>query len=170
MGSPKNEAERKSDEGPQHKVNLQPFLMSRYPITQDQYQAIMGPTDGSSWESGGNSNVRVLRGGCWFNNSGLCRSAGRNCYNAENLNFNWGFRFISSSPEVSGFCSQDSSTFYFSPFSFFPFSSFESRFSGSKFFFKFRVVMVQAIDKKAKLPKFEVGWSSERNPTFSQWQ
>ena len=61
------------------------------------------PTDGSSWESGGNSNVRVLRGGCWFNNSGLCRSAGRNCYNAENLNFNWGFRFISSSPEVSGF-------------------------------------------------------------------
>ncbi|MDE5082400.1 MAG: SUMF1/EgtB/PvdO family nonheme iron enzyme [Trichodesmium sp. St18_bin1] len=105
MGSPKNEAERKSDEGPQHKVNLQPFLMSRYPITQDQYQAIMGPTDGSSWESGGNSNVRVLRGGCWFNNSGLCRSAGRNCYNAENLNFNWGFRFISSSPEVSGFCS-----------------------------------------------------------------
>jgi Uncharacterized conserved protein len=103
MGSPKNEAERKSDEGPQHKVNLQPFLMSRYPITQDQYQAIMGPTDGSSWESGGNSNVRVLRGGCWFNNSGLCRSAGRNCYNAENLNFNWGFRFISSSPEVSGF-------------------------------------------------------------------
>ena len=202
MGSPKNEAERKSDEGPQHKVNLQPFLMSRYPITQDQYQAIMGhnpsyfkggnrpveqvswhdatkfcqklssktgkiytlpsesqweyacragtttpfyfgetitselvnydgdypyanapkgkyreettdvgsfppnafglydmhgnvwewcldtwhnnyngaPTDGSSWESAGNSNVRVLRSGSWYNLSRYCRSA-RRAYN-----------------------------------------------------------------------------------------
>ena len=60
--------------------------------------------------------------------------------------------------------------FPFPPFSFFPFSSFESRFSRPKFFFKFRVVMAQAIDKKAKVPKFEVGWASERNPTFSQWQ
>ena len=225
MGSPKNEAERKSDEGPQHKVNLQPFLMSRYPITQDQYQAIMGhnpsyfkggnrpveqvswhdatkfcqklssktgkiytlpsesqweyacragtttpfyfgetitselvnyngdypyanapkgkyreettdvgsfppnafglydmhgnvwewcldtwhnnyngaPTDGSSWESAGNSNVRVLRSGSWYNLSRYCRSA-RRAYNyACHLFKTWGFRFISSSPVVSGF-------------------------------------------------------------------
>ena len=42
MGSPENEAERysiNSDEGPQHQVNLQPFYMSKYSITQDQYQA-----------------------------------------------------------------------------------------------------------------------------------
>jgi formylglycine-generating enzyme required for sulfatase activity len=225
MGSPENEAERDSDEGPQHKVNLQPFLMSRYPITQDQYQAIMGdnpsrfkggnrpvervtwhdatkfcqklssktgkiyrlpsesqweyacragtttpfyfgetitpelvnyngnypyanapkgkyreettdvgsfppnafglydmhgnvwewcldtwhdnyngaPTDGSSWESGGENNKRVLRGGCWNYFSRYCRSAWRNSSNADNLGNNCGFRVISSSPVVSGF-------------------------------------------------------------------
>ena len=27
------------------------------------------PTDGSSWESGGDSNDRLLRGGCWIHNS-----------------------------------------------------------------------------------------------------
>ncbi|NEO53652.1 MAG: formylglycine-generating enzyme family protein [Okeania sp. SIO3B5] len=42
MGSPENEVERHSSESPQHKVTLQPFYMSKYPITQKQYQAIMG--------------------------------------------------------------------------------------------------------------------------------
>ena len=42
MGSPETEAERDDSEGPQHKVTLQPFYMSKYPITQQQYQAIMG--------------------------------------------------------------------------------------------------------------------------------
>ncbi|NEP81952.1 MAG: SUMF1/EgtB/PvdO family nonheme iron enzyme, partial [Okeania sp. SIO3B3] len=42
MGSPENEAERESSESPQHQVTLQPFYMSKYPITQNQYQAIMG--------------------------------------------------------------------------------------------------------------------------------
>jgi len=41
MGSPENETERESDESPQHEVTLQPFYMSKYPITQNQYQAIM---------------------------------------------------------------------------------------------------------------------------------
>ncbi|WP_363267658.1 SUMF1/EgtB/PvdO family nonheme iron enzyme [Okeania sp. SIO2B3] len=35
MGSPKNEAERYSSESPQHQVTLQPFYMSKYPITQN---------------------------------------------------------------------------------------------------------------------------------------
>ncbi|MDY7003032.1 MAG: SUMF1/EgtB/PvdO family nonheme iron enzyme [Cyanobacteriota bacterium] len=42
MGSPENEAERESSESPQHQVSLQPFYMSKYPITQNEYQAIMG--------------------------------------------------------------------------------------------------------------------------------
>ncbi|NEO55123.1 MAG: SUMF1/EgtB/PvdO family nonheme iron enzyme [Okeania sp. SIO3B5] len=42
MGSPENEAERDSNESPQHQVSLQPFYMSKYPITQKQYEAIMG--------------------------------------------------------------------------------------------------------------------------------
>ncbi|MEB3342522.1 formylglycine-generating enzyme family protein, partial [Okeania sp.] len=214
MGSPENEAERKSNEGPQHEVTIQPFYMSKYPITQNQYQTIMGnnpssfkggsrpvewvswqnavefcqklsektgkiytlpsesqweyscrtgtttpfyfgetitpelvnydgnypygnapkgkylaettnveafkpnafglydmhgniwewcqdvwhenyngaPTDGSAWEVGGDSNIRVLRGGCWYGYSRSCRSARRNYGNAVILNNNRGFR------------------------------------------------------------------------------
>ncbi|NEQ40695.1 MAG: SUMF1/EgtB/PvdO family nonheme iron enzyme [Okeania sp. SIO3I5] len=42
MGSPENEEGRDEEESPQHQVTLQPFYMSKYPITQNQYQAIMG--------------------------------------------------------------------------------------------------------------------------------
>jgi formylglycine-generating enzyme required for sulfatase activity/tRNA A-37 threonylcarbamoyl transferase component Bud32 len=47
MGSPANEKERYDDEGPQHRVTIQPFWMSKYPITQRQWQAVMGenPSD-----------------------------------------------------------------------------------------------------------------------------
>jgi formylglycine-generating enzyme required for sulfatase activity len=30
------------DEGPQHQVNITPFFMGKYPITQEQYEAVMG--------------------------------------------------------------------------------------------------------------------------------
>jgi len=36
------------------------------------------PSDGRVWESGGNDSRRMLRGGSWFGNSRLCRSALRN--------------------------------------------------------------------------------------------
>ncbi|MCL2932201.1 MAG: bifunctional serine/threonine-protein kinase/formylglycine-generating enzyme family protein [Trichodesmium sp. MAG_R03] len=42
MGSPENEEGREKNESPQHKVLLQPFYMSKYPITEEQYQVIMG--------------------------------------------------------------------------------------------------------------------------------
>ncbi len=42
MGAPKNEIGRSSDEGPQHKVTVKPFLMGKYPITQAQWNAVMG--------------------------------------------------------------------------------------------------------------------------------
>jgi formylglycine-generating enzyme required for sulfatase activity len=42
MGSPENEKGRDDDEGPQHLVTIAPFYMSKYPITQSQYQAVMG--------------------------------------------------------------------------------------------------------------------------------
>jgi formylglycine-generating enzyme required for sulfatase activity len=42
MGSPANEAERDSDEGPQHQVTVPGFFMGKYQLTQAQYQAIMG--------------------------------------------------------------------------------------------------------------------------------
>ncbi|WP_019509103.1 bifunctional serine/threonine-protein kinase/formylglycine-generating enzyme family protein [Pleurocapsa sp. PCC 7319] len=42
MGSPESESEREPEEAPQHLVSIRPFLLSKYPITQAQWQAIMG--------------------------------------------------------------------------------------------------------------------------------
>jgi formylglycine-generating enzyme required for sulfatase activity len=42
MGSPENEDERWDSEGPQHQVTLQGFWLGKYPITQRQWQAVMG--------------------------------------------------------------------------------------------------------------------------------
>ncbi|WP_035140242.1 bifunctional serine/threonine-protein kinase/formylglycine-generating enzyme family protein [Fischerella sp. PCC 9605] len=42
MGSPAGEAQRDSDEGPQHQVTVPGFFMGKYEVTQAQYQAIMG--------------------------------------------------------------------------------------------------------------------------------
>jgi formylglycine-generating enzyme required for sulfatase activity len=42
MGSPSSEKNRGDDEGPQHLVRIQPFFMGKYPVTQAQYQAIIG--------------------------------------------------------------------------------------------------------------------------------
>jgi formylglycine-generating enzyme required for sulfatase activity len=42
MGSPENEEDRFSDESPQHKVTVPTFFMGKYPVTQAQWQAVMG--------------------------------------------------------------------------------------------------------------------------------
>lgn len=41
MGSPESELEREPEETPQHLVSVRPFLLSKYPITQAQWQVIM---------------------------------------------------------------------------------------------------------------------------------
>ncbi|MBW4678037.1 MAG: SUMF1/EgtB/PvdO family nonheme iron enzyme [Desmonostoc geniculatum HA4340-LM1] len=61
MGSLEEEAERSSDESPQHQVRVPGFFMGKYEVTQAQYQAIMGtnpsnfkgekrPVDQVSWD------------------------------------------------------------------------------------------------------------------------
>ncbi len=63
MGSPETEKGRSTDEGPQHEVTIsKAFYMGIYPVTQEQYQQIMGgnpsvapngpdyPVDGVRWE------------------------------------------------------------------------------------------------------------------------
>ena len=45
MGSPESEADRKADEGPQHKVKLSPFWMGAYEVTWDQYLLFIYPDD-----------------------------------------------------------------------------------------------------------------------------
>ncbi|MCE2718969.1 MAG: SUMF1/EgtB/PvdO family nonheme iron enzyme [Dolichospermum sp.] len=42
MGSPASEAERQDHESPQHQVTVPSFFMGKYPLTQAQYQAIIG--------------------------------------------------------------------------------------------------------------------------------
>lgn len=42
MGSPETEEGRSSREGPRHEVNVRSFFMGQYPVTQGQYQAVMG--------------------------------------------------------------------------------------------------------------------------------
>jgi formylglycine-generating enzyme required for sulfatase activity len=42
MGSPENEKWREEDEGPLHRVTIAPFYMSKYLITQCQYESVMG--------------------------------------------------------------------------------------------------------------------------------
>ncbi|MBD2203804.1 SUMF1/EgtB/PvdO family nonheme iron enzyme [Calothrix sp. FACHB-1219] len=42
MGSPTTEAHRNNDESPQHQVTVPGFFMGKYPVTQAQYQAVMG--------------------------------------------------------------------------------------------------------------------------------
>ncbi|BAZ18034.1 hypothetical protein NIES4071_99160 [Calothrix sp. NIES-4071] len=41
MGSPEEEERRHSTESPQHQVKVPGFFMSKYPITQEQYQTVM---------------------------------------------------------------------------------------------------------------------------------
>ncbi|NJK41663.1 MAG: formylglycine-generating enzyme family protein [Acaryochloridaceae cyanobacterium SU_2_1] len=47
MGSPTSELQRDSDEDPQHKVTVPAFYLGKYPVTQAQWQAIMGSNPSS---------------------------------------------------------------------------------------------------------------------------
>ena len=49
MGSPANERGRSANEGPQHQVTVSPFYMEKYPVTQAEYEEIMG-TNPSSFQ------------------------------------------------------------------------------------------------------------------------
>jgi len=44
MGSPANESGRSGNEGPQRQITVSSFFMGRYPVTQAEYQEIMGTT------------------------------------------------------------------------------------------------------------------------------
>lgn len=47
MGAPKDEKQSRDTERPQHKVNIQPFFMGKFQVTQEQYQVIMGKNPSS---------------------------------------------------------------------------------------------------------------------------
>lgn len=68
-------------------------------IYNDSYQG--APTDGSAWLRGSNNNIRVLRGGSWFNDPWLCRSAYRIRYGPAVRHHSVGFRVVCSPARTS---------------------------------------------------------------------
>ncbi len=60
----------------------------------DNYEG--APTDGSAWTTGGNSNGRVLRGGCWHFEPNNCRSGYRDYSFPDRPDLYFGFRVVYS--------------------------------------------------------------------------
>jgi formylglycine-generating enzyme required for sulfatase activity len=54
------------------------------------------PSDGSAWLQGGVSSLRILRGGSWNSIPRNCRSAYRNGYLPDFIDFTFGFRVVCS--------------------------------------------------------------------------
>jgi formylglycine-generating enzyme required for sulfatase activity len=67
MGSPKNELKRRDNESPQHQVTVPSFFIGKYPVTQAQYQAIMGTNP--SYFKGSNRPVEQVS---WNNAVAFC--------------------------------------------------------------------------------------------------
>ncbi|MCP4625680.1 MAG: formylglycine-generating enzyme family protein [bacterium] len=61
MGSPSSESGRASDEGPLHQVTIsKPFYISKYEITQAQWEAVMGSNPSRFTNSGKNAPVEQV--------------------------------------------------------------------------------------------------------------
>ncbi|HLF84902.1 MAG TPA: formylglycine-generating enzyme family protein, partial [Blastocatellia bacterium] len=54
------------------------------------------PTDGSPWETAGDTRYRVLRGGSWLNHGVGCRSANRSRNTPGRRDVNFGFRVVAA--------------------------------------------------------------------------
>ena len=62
------------------------------------------PTDGSAWESGGDSKSRLLRGGSWGNNARFCRAAQRTWLSPDarnDMSFDWS-QYLNLAKELAG--------------------------------------------------------------------
>ncbi|WP_231516863.1 formylglycine-generating enzyme family protein, partial [Planktothrix paucivesiculata] len=68
MGSAQNEAHAGRNEDPQHQVNIAAFSMAKYPITQAQWQAIMG--NNPSNFKGANRPVQNVN---WYSAQEFCQ-------------------------------------------------------------------------------------------------
>ncbi len=69
MGSPATEATRRDTEGPEHSVTVPEFWMGKYPVTQDQYQAVMGKNPSHFTENGANCPVEQIS---WYDAIAFC--------------------------------------------------------------------------------------------------
>ncbi|MBD2144873.1 bifunctional serine/threonine-protein kinase/formylglycine-generating enzyme family protein [Sphaerospermopsis sp. FACHB-1194] len=75
MGSPQTEKDRASNEGPQRQVTVPSFFMGKYPLTQKQYQAIMGynPSDFKGDSSTSLTNQRPVEEVSWNDAVKFCQ-------------------------------------------------------------------------------------------------
>ncbi len=88
MGSPDSEKDRSADEGPVHEVQItRPFYLSVTPVTQEQYEKVMGRNP--SWFSakGGGKDSVIKKG--WFNSESLDTS----CFPVESVSWNEAVEF-----------------------------------------------------------------------------
>jgi len=69
MGSPDSEKSRDDNESPQHRVMVPEFWLGKYPITQAQYQAIMGTNPSCFAENGANRPVEQVS---WLDAVAFC--------------------------------------------------------------------------------------------------
>jgi formylglycine-generating enzyme required for sulfatase activity len=72
MGSPDDEPQRSSDEGPQHRVRLREFWMGQTPITQAQWRAVLG-TNPSQFQDQPDSDQRPVERVNWREAMAFCR-------------------------------------------------------------------------------------------------
>ncbi|MDR0526095.1 MAG: SUMF1/EgtB/PvdO family nonheme iron enzyme [Spirochaetaceae bacterium] len=68
MGSPETEPERSPDEIP-HKVSVPEFFLGKYPVTQEEYQAVMG-TNPSAFKG----DDRPVENITWFDAAAYCNA------------------------------------------------------------------------------------------------
>jgi formylglycine-generating enzyme required for sulfatase activity len=69
MGSPDSDSDAKSYEKPQHQVKVNSFAIGKYPVTQAQYQAVMG-TNPSYFQNNPQNPVEKVS---WNNAQAFCQ-------------------------------------------------------------------------------------------------
>ncbi len=101
MGSPATEAKRYDSESPQHQVTVPAFFMGRYPVTQAQYQAIVG--NNASNFKGGNRPVETVN---WNEAVEFCnrlsKNSGRNYRLPSEAEWEYACRALTSTPFYFG--------------------------------------------------------------------
>lgn len=82
MGSP--DGEGNDYEQPRHEVTIAAFFMSKYPITQTQYQAVMGKNPASLKEQGENLPVGQVS---WYEAIAFCQELSSRGIRGESLDY-----------------------------------------------------------------------------------